>query len=234
MLLNNIYTYVIRIYSPGLKKPCLGLYFYHSRCSAPLNLCIWTPYLWPASSLWQHFPELLPSLAQDPSMLCVASTRVPPFRPSSALRALRGFAAGISDWISQPTENCTLINWCSGLFPVAMLVLVPSPQLFKNLSVLVEPHQLISAEMLWAGRDLKDYLADGQTEHLKPSFITLLFEATEVLPGYFMGIDTGCAGNVNVKVCSLVQAEKNIISVYFVFDSFESYSSQPCCFLYYK
>lgn len=49
-----------------------------------------------------------------------------------------------------------------------------------------------------------------------------------------MGIDTGCAGNVNVKVCSLVQAEKNIISVYFVFDSFESYSSQPCCFLYYK
>lgn len=152
----------------------------------------------------------------------------------STLRALWGFKAGISDWISHSMETCTKINWCSGLFPVAKLVLVPSPLLFQNLFVLVEPHQLVSAEMVWVGRDLKDYLADGQTKHLKPGFITLLSEATEVLPGYFMGIDTGCAGNVNVKVCSFVQAEKNIISVYFVFDSFESYPSQPCCFLYYN
>lgn len=45
----------------------------------------------------------------------------------------------------------------------------------------------------------KDQPVDGQTEHLKPGFIMLLFEATEVLPVFFMGINAGCADNI--KVC---------------------------------
>lgn len=80
MLLNNIYTSVTRILFIRIKEALPGtvlLSFKMFSAFKPVHLNT----LRMACKLWQHFPELLQSLAQDLSVLCATSTRIPPFRP---------------------------------------------------------------------------------------------------------------------------------------------------------
>lgn len=95
------------------------------------------------------YSVFLQHLVQDLSMLYVFSRRISPFRPSSEVSKVTSLAAeaGICVWIATYTENGTLVIWCPALLPEVMLVLVPSPPSFKNPTVLVEPHLLVSSEM---------------------------------------------------------------------------------------
>lgn len=62
--------------------------------------------------------------------------------------ALWGLKAGMAGWTSLYMGNHTSFTGCSDLLPVAMVLLVTSPPLFKNPTVLVEPNVLVSAEMV--------------------------------------------------------------------------------------
>lgn len=64
------------------------------------------------------------------------------------VRALWGLKAGMAGWISLSVENHTSFTGCSDLLPVAMVLLVTSPPLFKDPTVLVEPNVLVIAEMV--------------------------------------------------------------------------------------
>lgn len=144
---------VIRSKKKKKKKALPRTVLSHSRFSVPLNAWILTPYPWLAASLGQRPPVFLQLPAQDLLMLHVAARRTPPFRPSSMVRALWGLKAGMAGWISLYMENHPSFTGCSDLLPVAMALLVTSPPLFKSPTVLVEPNVLVSAEMVWFGRD---------------------------------------------------------------------------------
>lgn len=165
----------------------------------------------------------LQHLAQDLSMLCVSSRRIPSFRSSSLLRALWGVKANFLS--SRDWHLCLDCNPYRKLhFIYLMLWLTSSGHAGLGLAwswlLCWWNHTCLSVQR-WPNQALK----------------TRLHHAAIWSHGSSASIFYGNRHRLcwqRESMQSFVQVEKNITFVYFVFASFESYSSQPCSLLYYK
>lgn len=154
--------------------------------------------------------------AKGLSMFRGSSRTTLSLRPQSLLRAPVG-GRGNS---AEQQQLVTALGFPSNR-ALHLMATFPQQQLLQS-----TPHCAAGAPLLLSARTAKPSASPGCS--------TLLAEATAVPPAFSAGIGTGGADNLKGRQKRFVRAGKNVTVGCFVFVSSESYSSQPCSFLYYK